>query len=398
MTRVPTLANSNRGLTLIQQLNVAVNRAQEQISTGRAILTPADDPTGAAQSLILERSVAALDQYSRNAGAAESRLQREEVALDGASKQLQRVRELVLQAANSSQSVESLGFIAAEIRQNLAELVNIANSQDGNGRYLFAGFRSETTPFSFNGSQYLYNGDQGEKQIQVGENRFITDGNSGDEVFMRIRRANGVFTASPATANTGTGALAELDVLDASLYDNADYTIRFTGSDTYDILDTADSVVTSGSFTPGQSISFNGLSLTIEGEPQLGDDFLVEAAGYQDVFSSLNQIASALETQGVDGVSRAKLTSTLNRGLENIDQALGTILTVRTEVGTRLQTIESQVDTNDGYKLFTQEALADIRDLDYTAAITTLTQNITALEAAQQSFVRIQGLSLFNVL
>ncbi|MEM7613208.1 MAG: flagellar hook-associated protein 3, partial [Pseudomonadota bacterium] len=66
--------------------------------------------------------------------------------------------------------------------------------------------------------------------------------------------------------------------------------------------------------------------------------------------------------------------------------------------GARLNVAEAQVDTNSGVELVLRESLADIEDLDYAEAISALSQQATALEAAQQSFVRVQGLSLFNFL
>ncbi|MEN0043349.1 MAG: flagellin, partial [Pseudomonadota bacterium] len=108
--------------------------------------------------------------------------------------------------------------------------------------------------------------------------------------------------------------------------------------------------------------------------------------------------AAALETPVADEAQRAEQDAAINRGIEGLDQALARVLEVRTGVGSRLATIESQVDANAGASLVLQESLADIEDLDYAAAISALTQQATTLEAAQQSFLRIQGLSLFRLL
>ena len=76
--------------------------------------------------------------------------------------------------------------------------------------------------------------------------------------------------------------------------------------------------------------------------------------------------------------------------------ALGNILDVRTQVGSRLAAIESQADSNGAFVLTMQSTLAEIRDLDYAEAISRLTAESTTLEAAQQTFIRTQQLSLFN--
>lgn len=396
--RISTGATAQNGVNLLSQLSASIAHIQEQISTGRRILTPAEDPAGAAQSLILRESISQLSQYSRNAGAAESRLQREETALTTITQRLQRVREIVLQASNATQNDDTRKFIAAEIRQNLDQLVQIANTRDGNGRYLFGGFSDQSPPFSQTGGNFLYNGDQGQRLIRIADQKFIPDGDSGDSVFMRIPRGNGEFVASAAGSNTGTGIVATQDTLPPPAYDGQNYTIRFIDPDNYEVLDSGGVQIATGAFQSRDSIEFNGISIRIDGLPVANDEFAITPSGSQDIFSTLEDIATALETLGSTEPGRAKLASELNLGLLNLDQGIGNVVEVRTRIGTRLGTIDSQVDTNEGFTLVAQSALANLEDLDYTAAIANLAEQLSALEAAQQSFVRIQGLSLFNVI
>ena len=265
--RVSTQAALNNGVKLLNQLTASIARVQEQISTGRRILSPADDPAGAAQSLVLREGISQLSQYTRNAGAAESRLQREETALTTVTQRLQRVRELVLQAANASQNDDTRDFIAAEIRQNLDQLIQIGNTRDGNGRYLFAGYSDQSPPFSATGSGFLYNGDQGQRVIRIADQKFIADGDSGDAVFMRIREGNGVFVASPAAINTGTGIVTNQNAVPPPDYDGQNYTIRFLAADSYEVLDGGGAQIATGAFQPRQMIEFNGISVQIDGQP-----------------------------------------------------------------------------------------------------------------------------------
>ena len=97
-----------------------------------------------------------------------------------------------------------------------------------------------------------------------------------------------------------------------------------------------------------------------------------------------------------DDASRAAVNNGVNSGLLNIDQAIGQVLDVRTQVGTRLAAIEDQIDSNGAFALNYQETLASLEDLDYAEALSRLSMEVTTLEAAQQSFVRTQSLSLFN--
>lgn len=398
MSRVPLLATHTRSVQLLTTLNAAVARAQEQIATGREILTPADDPSGAARVLLLEQSINSLTQFSRNADIAETRLQREEAAVTSVNDLLQRARELVVQGSNASQSNESRGFIAVELREIREQLLQTANTSDGNGRFIFSGFQVSSKPFSEIGGQVQYNGDQGVRRIQIGAERSIADSDPGSEIFFGVQRANGVFSVTPTASNGGSGVVAELELSGNQNYDFATYEISLVAGGQYEIRDSANTLVQTGAFSAGETIEFGDLRITLEGEPDVGDTFTLSPAGKQSMFDTLDQIATVLERGANDGAGRAQLYSSLNRGLEDLDQSILRVSETRTRIGSRLSTIENQRDLNEGYRLVSQQTLADVRDLDYTAAISELTQQLTALEAAQKTFARIQGLSLFNAL
>ncbi len=129
-----------------------------------------------------------------------------------------------------------------------------------------------------------------------------------------------------------------------------------------------------------------------------GDEFLVAPSRNQDVFSMVNDLATALEQGSSDAASQASLTTNINAGLMNMDQAIGNILDTRIQVGSRLAAIDNQVDSNGSFVLAYRDTLADIEDLDYAEALSRLSLEVTTLEAAQQSFIRTQSLSLFNYL
>ncbi len=394
--RISTIGAYSRGLSMMQSLQSALDHTQRQVSSGRRILRPSDDPIAASQALELRESLSRLDQFDRNANIATNRLSEEEVALTSVNNVLQRVRELALQANNATQSNESRTLIAVEMRQHLDNLVQLGNQKDGNGRFLFAGHSEEVQPVTRTGSTYNYNGDQGQRRIQIGEGRQIADSDSGAAVFFAIRGGNGEFSISPLTSNSGTGLMGVGSLVDPTLYDKDEYTVRFIDSSNYEVLDSSATLVSSGSFTSGDTIGFRGIEFSLSGQPGAADEFVVSPSRNQDVFTSLANLISAVELS-VDGdVSRTAMNNGINTGLLNIDQALGNILDVRTQVGSRLAAIESQTDSNAAFALTFQETLADIEDLDYAEALSRLSIEATTLEAAQQSFIRTQSLSLFN--
>ena len=121
---------------------------QQQISTGERFSRPAEDPVAATQVLSLDSALAANGQFSRNGELMRNRLGATESALSGASEVLQRLRELAVQSANATASAETRRLIAAEVRQHLDNVLQIANSTDGEGEYLFSGFSVQTQPTS----------------------------------------------------------------------------------------------------------------------------------------------------------------------------------------------------------------------------------------------------------
>ena len=234
--------------------------------------------------------------------------------------------------------------------------------------------------------------------MSISRTRQIPDSDSGDRIFGRIREGNGQVLATPSAANTGTGTIFNNDAAAVTGYNFEAYQITFTAADAYEVRDGGGVLVASGAFTSGDSIAFGGLDIRVEGSPVGGDVFDVGPSPNTDMFSIIDGLVTALETSAGDDAQRAAQDGAINRGIEGLDQALSRVLEVRTSVGSRLATIESQVDANAGAALVLQESLADIEDLDYAAAISALTQQATTLEAAQQSFLRIQGLSLFRLL
>ena len=394
--RVSTYGSFLDSLHAMQRLQEALATRQRQISSGRRILQPSDDPIGSARSIELGEALSRLEQFERNGTIAGNRLSQEEAALTSVNNVLQRVRELSLQANNATQSNETRNLIALEMREQLNNLVQVANQKDGGGSYLFAGNQEQAQPVSRMGSTFSYNGDQGQRLIQIGEGRAVADGDSGASIFFQVRTGNGVFTVVPGAANSGTGVIGPSSVTNPTLYDQDQYTVSFLDPANYEVRDSGGGLVSSGNFSPGDNIAFRGIELSINGQPAAGDQFIVPPSGFQNIFATIDNLATAIAQPVYDDGSRVELNNKINAGLMNLDQALGNVLDVRTQVGSRLAAIETQLDSNGAMALTLQSTLAQIQDLDYAEAISRLSAEATTLEAAQQSFIRTQQLSLFN--
>jgi flagellar hook-associated protein 3 FlgL len=162
-----------------------LNQTQMQLSTGKKLLTPSDDPAAAARIIDLNQSIKQTEQYQSNINTARQRLTLEEGVLQNATDILQRVNELGMQGLNATNSPSDRTAIAVEMEELNQQLVGLANTKNANGEYLFSGFKSATQPFNKNmaGGGYTYAGDANQRTIQIGETRQIADGDHGSNVF-----------------------------------------------------------------------------------------------------------------------------------------------------------------------------------------------------------------------
>jgi len=393
--RISTNQFFQQGVAAMIDQQAALSYTQNQMSSGIKNLLPSDDPSAVVRVRDLDESIDTITQYQRNADAAEARLSQEETALSDITNLLQRIRELNVQGNNLSKSAiapvvtadigntgaitvthadssdpiyqnysfsydgtdwtlqnndtvqsttltgagpfniagmtitldggEASGdtytinpvsvdlatqqdkqIIAIEIRQHLDGIQQLLNQRDANGEYLFAGFKTNTQPFTFSAANntFTYSGDQGQRFIQIGASRSVAIGDPGSAFFNNL-----------STADT------------------------------------------------------------------------TDVDGVTDLASIIDSIADAFEAGFGRQVS-----------LTDIDTAMGEIDRTRAKIGSRRNAIDEQRNSNDAVKIALQQNRSSLQDLDYAEAAARFNQQLLALQASQQSFVRIQGLSLFNYL
>lgn len=399
--RISTIQLQRQQVNAILDQQSRLSETELQVATGKRILTPADDPQAAKVILDLNNTIDTTRQYQTNADRAVNRLSLEEGALEGVTTLLQRVRELAVQGRNDSLSDADRKALAVEVRERLKELIELANTRDSNGEYLFAGYSTSTRPFTTDGAGgFSYDGDQGQRFLQISPTLQVAVGDSGSEVFWAIPNGNGVFQASESLTNAGDGVVTPSSITDLGVWRaNTDtYTITLNAGGTYDVTDSGAAVVASGTYADGAAISFEGIEVTLNGTPAPGDTFTVGPSTRQDVFTTVQDLVDALEAGGGDPASRGHFGNAMGRFLLDIDQALDNVTAVRAKVGARLNAIDSQKNTNEDTILYAQQNLSQVQDLDYAEATGRLQLQLLGLQAAQQAFMQVQGLSLFNYL
>ncbi|MDT8370853.1 MAG: flagellar hook-associated protein FlgL [Gammaproteobacteria bacterium] len=502
--RISTSQIFDQNLTAMLNQQSDLSKTQLQVSTGKKILNPSDDPAASVQILNLQREFSLSEQYIANATKAENKQVIEEGVLQSATDMLQRIRELAVQGLNASNTQSDKKAIATEIQQLNEQLLALANTRDSNGDYLFSGFQSNTQPY-----QTLvgdYQGDEGQRNIKIGAGVFIESNDPGNQVFEApLISTTMTTTLAPVVTETlDVSSNATLNVTGFSSATNTFSDVTFTYDGTaippgYNVsgtggipsgpitafvavppdvtsldlttldsnfpaltIDLAGTSVNGDEFTlssgtgtgqlsvnditgvsetfPQISFTFNDavvgppavaanyvisdsngntasvdyvdgmtvnlsllnpdfprLEINLSGSPANGDVLTIEknvTQPSQTLFKTINNFANALINNAVGA------NDSPNNGdfLTNLSAALTNIVDTRAEVGGRLNAIEQQNQINDGLSFNMEKTLSELQDLDYAEAISRLSLQTTGLQAAQQSFVQVQGLSLFNFL
>lgn len=395
--RISTSMLHSQGVTNILRNQTLLAKTQNELALGTRLVSAKDDPGAWARASGLDQHLAQIERYRSNASVAQQRLGLEENALMSATETLNRVRELALQATNATQSAESRTSIAQEMQARIGELLAIANSDDGEGRYLFAGSADAATPFSLNVSGATYSGNASTRLVDVGVERSILLGDTGDAVFQNLVTGNGTFAVGAAGTNTGSVKLDSAKLSDAASWDGDSYTLSFNAGN-YEVRDSANAVVATAAYQSGAAIRFRGVDLTLSGTPANGDSFSIAPGQPQDMFAALQKLAGLVQNTPTTAAAKAQQTTAFFGAFEEVDAALNRISEVRSTVGHRLRAVDDAAAQLDTLDVQSQSTLSDLRDLDYAEASTRLNLQLTALQAAQQSYARIQGLSLFDFL
>jgi len=399
--RISTETLFETATSRLSKLQSAVAKMQEQISTGRRILTPSDDPVAAARALELSQAKAANEQLAVNRQSARHNLSMQEQVLQTVTLLIQDVQSRVVSAGNGALDNEQRQYMAAELRGYLDDLLGLANTDDGNGNYLFSGYQTSTKPFSRTAAGIQYNGDQGQRMLQVGPQRQIELSDPGSTVFEGARTGNGFFAVSAAAGNTGSGVVA-IGSNSGNTPLTSNYEIRFTDATTYDVYDVGTvpetQISTGNAYVSGEQISVAGMQVEITGTPEDGDTFVLEPSRRQSLFTTLENLIGVLEQPATGASGQAALANGLAAASRDLANSLDSVLSTRASLGARLHELDSLDQQGEDRDLQYEKTLAELQELDYTKAISDLTKQSIILEAAQQSFVKTAGLSLFNFL
>ncbi|SNC75031.1 flagellar hook-associated protein 3 FlgL [Marinobacter sp. es.048] len=405
MIRISSQQIFSGGINRLQELNTSLNSTQQQISTGQRVNKPSDDPVAAARILKLDQELSRVETYQRNVDLADNRLKQEENALASSIDVIQRIRELTVQAGNGSLSANDRRSISSELEERLGQLANIANTRDASGEYIFSGFQGSVKAFEQDPSgSWIYQGDEGQRVLEIDDGVTVPISDNGKDIFVRVPAA----VTGENTAVTSGSAISGV-----SLVNEADLQAAFPGTfpddiniqvDDNGVITASNSLgplsVTPGLYENGEPFEVAGVEATITGPlptaPDV-DSYTLKINEKQSVFGTIENLISGLNN--IDKTSpggQAQYDDLIANSLINLDNAQESIILKQTELGGRMNAVESTKTFLEDSSVYTNEIRSQLQDVDYAEAISNLSFQSFVLQAAQQSFAQVSQLSLFD--
>ena len=399
----------NAGLDGILNTQQRMNRAQDQLTKQTRILTPADDPAASAKVLGLDQNLEQVEQYQNNSVLLKNNLALEETVLTNMRTSMDRARVLTISSGNGAYTAADRQAVAQEMKNIQIELLDLMNSRNAEGGYIFSGYQDKKQTYSLNNATgiYEFNGDDGQKALQISPTIALPGNDSGKFVFEDV---DARYKTTPAVISGGGATAATVSVSDQSRFDafykqnydsltpaNNDYNLVLTAPSNYEIQRNGASLVpaVTGTFTPDAPIVFNGLTLTVSGAAAVPGqvDFSLQAPEKKNILTTLGEFITALEDPNLSAFdfneAIADTLTQITSASTNIDSFLSTI-------GGRVNVLDSVFGTNEDLTINNKAYRADLSEVDYAAALTEITKQEIALEAISNTFVKVSGVSLFD--
>ncbi|PTB95036.1 flagellar hook-associated protein 3 [Marinobacter sp. B9-2] len=407
MIRISSQQIFSGGINRLQELNTSLNNTQQQISTGKRVNKPSDDPVAAARILKLDQELSRVETYQRNVDLADNRLKQEESALESSIDVIQRIRELTVQAGNGSLSANDRRSISSELEERLGQLANIANTRDASGEYIFSGFQGSVKAFEQDASgSWIYQGDEGQRVLEIDDGVTVPISDNGKDIFVRVPAA---ITGIPATGNTPGSYISGVDLVDqnslqSTFGDGFPDDIRLTVNAAGEIVARDPKAPASDPDLPtqpspavvGEEFQVAGIRATIENAGD-GDEFTLAINDRQSIFRTIENLVSGLNNIDKSNPrGQAEYDDLIANSLINLDNAQESIILKQTELGGRMNAVESTKTFLEDSSVYTNEIRSQLQDVDYAEAISNLSFQSFVLQAAQQSFAQVSQLSLFD--
>ncbi len=389
--RVSNTSRYDTALQILQRRQAEMSRSQTQMTSGKRVNLPSDDPTAAARAERAFISQQRITAEQRSVDVSRNAMALVESAMGQAGDLLQSSRDTLLSAANGSYGPEERKSLAVQLTQLRSQLLAVANQTDGAGGYIFGGQGTTGAPFLDTVGGVVFAGTGGQGQLSVSEQ--MPTSVDGESVWLRVRSGNGVFETDAAPGNTGSGYIHPGSVVDPALLTGGSYTVTFTvaaGVTTYLVNPSG----VSGNYTDGGSIVVDGMALAVSGNPANGDVFTVAPSTVDlDPFEALDQAIAVLDDPSA---TAGQVAQAVSNGVRDVDAVMSQFQAARSVAGATLSRLDVIDARNQDRDLWAKSVQSDAEDLDMVQAVSDFQNKQTSYQAALQSYALVQRMSLFD--
>ncbi|MCY7294542.1 flagellar hook-associated protein FlgL [Alteromonas sp. a30] len=403
--RISTNQLYDRSLRNILDNQGQLSDIQQQLATGKRILRPSDDPVGASQVVRITEELEQIEQFKKNNILLENSLSQEEAVLQNVTEAALKARQLTIQAGNGINGTEDRKALGVEIGQIRDQIFDLMNFRDANGEYIFAGYQSDSPAFIFDatatGNRYIFQGDDGQNEIQISPTVKVEGGDSGKTVFEDVlARLDANLTGGTTTSSFRITQQNAFDTFHKANYDAvtpANNVFRGTinaAGDQIDFINVGTGAAAgSVAYTPGQDFTFGGIEFNSPGTAGQTLEFTLQQPEKKNLAQTLDDLFTALNDPNI---SDADYVKAIDSALIGLDNGLTAVADANSAVGGRLNVAESVLKSNLDLEIANKAARSDIEEVDYAVAASELSRQDTALQAAQATFSRVTQLSLFD--
>lgn len=403
--RIATAHSFDTTINHLAKRQADLSSLQESLATGKRVRKASDDPVAATLAETAKNKLARNEADLRALKASRTSLEQVESGLGESSDLIQQVRELFVTAGNGAFTDSEREDVARQLEGLRERLIAVANRADTNGRTLFGGLGGSSTPFvdtyTASGATVVFQGQRG--QAAAG-NTSLPSTLDGDAIWMRVPQGNGTFTVSLGAGNTGSVRTDMGEVSNLSAVTGDAYQIAFAdvgGQMQYSITNTTTGLPVAGQtgmpYQSGQTIAFDGLSLTLKDGPAAGDTVDINpVSAPTDLFKVVQNAIDALRVTGTG--ANAQRTQALTQSLTELDSAHDRVLLARGRAGEWLNRADSLDSLLGDRSAALKIEKSSLEDLDLIQGISDFQTQQTALDAAIKAYAQVQKLSLFSAI
>jgi flagellar hook-associated protein 3 FlgL len=396
-----------------------VNQLNREIATGQTMLDATGDPAGAGQALGVLGEINQLAYDTANAQSGTATIQNGLSVLQQVSSLIDQFRQIALQGANSGATAATRQALVSTAQSGLEQLVQLANSQGADGSYIFAGSKTTAAPFqTLPNGQIVFSGDSATNAIEIAPSLTVPVTISGQSVFTNIPAGNNGVSITAAQSNTGgayavTEGVTSIAQVTSESLAGTQYEIGFSsgagnslnytvvsgsGSPGSASFSASSGTVASGSFTAGSDLRFGGIDISIDGTPASGDRFIVQTGTRSNLFQTVQNLISAVQSSQPGQAPNFFAQQQIQNAIANLDNAQNNILAIQATLGSNLTEIQGVLRQDGTQSTNAQAQLDNLQSANLPQVLASYSASVTALQAAELAFTRIQNLSLFSMI